>query len=701
MNSFLVALIFALVLVVPADAQVDHLYKIEKSIMSGDKQAIAKMGAFLDSRKKVIEYLGYHRIETTESAVARRIIEENTLFTLEEINVGSVSKAEFLAFFKRRAKEIVFSKTLDAFLITPIERRDYVAHVYVVEPHVMKQVEGRTAKLLQEGFLSDIGVEPGYLLRDPKVLFNIAAALYRKRNRYNVYYFHREKYFDLLRHLTGIELQVANNEGELTLRPENDYGDATIFNVVAFFARNFGMFRWSESLQRFDAPMLKSNQRTNVQQLAADTYGDDSAAAVDAFSKLIEMPEVDVREALKDFSRLNPPSGSGLPMFTDRFAIGLARLTAYCRANGIRYRPRTDMHALFDRLLDDTLSFGDRYRLENEIISSMKTDDLTSFEVFAAVNSSSWDLTYSAGRIVDIFYSRNWNALTSGDAELRLNLTKASTFGEFGIIGNCGNYEKKFATTEFPNAATVSRTAGRDPRLLKVAAEIAKQRAMPSPSFGPGKWDAEMASVRRADLGARLDALIADSPNMTEKEENEAVDLISNASFDQIGVALDFLERAKFAKRKGQFGFVSEDFGFELAGDFGEPEVRRTFRALLEKHDEESLHRYFLDREGIVYKTSSGELDLDAIYEMLRFDVVSAFAGGGGGTRDANVYPLVKLLEKRFGTTHGFPDKRCRSRITYGCNPKSRARTWMVFLKKQRLLKKQHTGPESFSYVDD
>src|ERR1043165_4918752 len=70
----------------------DHpLYRLEARLMNGDKSALFEIAHYFDSEKRIVEYLGHHRLETTESSIAKRMVVENTLFTDEEFSITKSS----------------------------------------------------------------------------------------------------------------------------------------------------------------------------------------------------------------------------------------------------------------------------------------------------------------------------------------------------------------------------------------------------------------------------------------------------------------------------------------------------------------------------------------------------------------------------------------------------------------------------------
>ena len=80
--------------------QSHKLYKIEQKLKSGDKNAFFDIAPYFDSKKKLTERLAHNHISATnESEVAKRIVEVNSIFTDNEIQIDeNTSKRDFLNF---------------------------------------------------------------------------------------------------------------------------------------------------------------------------------------------------------------------------------------------------------------------------------------------------------------------------------------------------------------------------------------------------------------------------------------------------------------------------------------------------------------------------------------------------------------------------------------------------------------------------
>jgi hypothetical protein len=96
---------------------------------------------------------------------------------------------------------------------------------------------------------------------------------------------------------------------------------------------------------------------------------------------------------------------------------------------------------------------------------------------------------------------------------------------------------------------------------------------------------------------------------------------------------------------------------------------------------------------------NSGNLNYTGVYDILKYNIIDAFVGGGGGKNDDGVYLTIKLLEIKFKTTLGFPKKRCNWQGMWGCDCTDRARAWRKFLTEKKLVLPD-TEPVSISAKD-
>jgi hypothetical protein len=173
--------------------------------------------------------------------------------------------------------------------------------------------------------------------------------------------------------------------------------------------------------------------------------------------------------------------------------------------------------------------------------------------------------------------------------------------------------------------------------------------------------------------------------------EDKVEFILSRIKYTQIEKALNTLDFTKYS-------FLDRDFGFSFIGDFKQSEVRKEFLVNYNKFSELDFHKHYLEKNDIEIINTNGKLDFDKIYEILKYDIKTAFVGGGGSTKDNGVYAVIKVLEITFKTTLGFPNKLCSSNGMYACNSRSRAREWMNYLEVNNYLKKENNEPVSFAF---
>jgi hypothetical protein len=674
-----------------------RLYQLESQLIAGDKNALLRLGDYFDSPKKVVDFLGYHRIETTEASVAKRMVQENTTFTYGEITITeATSKKEFLTFLTKNFARITYSKELGVFLATPPEARLVEFELVELSPKKKAEAASKIDEWLRLNWVKEAGIDRLIEAKDPRALLEIADHLFRTRSRWNRYYFQAGDDIGLLQYLTGTTVVVKNANGEFTHHIEGDYDPTSRLNLLIFFAKHHKSFKFDEAKGVFLNPALQVKAESKERILFEGLYGADDAAAFDAFTKLTELDPAIVEKLSVEYRALEPSRrpNSKLPTFPFNFLTQLSRLTDHCKKVGADCRGSDAIRSRIGELQKD-LPFGERYRLENKVIADLSLDETTPFEYWALVYSGDSNVTFSAGRILDKAYTRHWNALTADKKRLELYLKKAALFDELGIIGIVnGRYLDKFIGASPATLALLRELNTNDKDVAEQAA-----KALALKPRAPAVVTAEKAPVPPPNLEDRLKYFAA-MPALGEEETTELVKLLSDISYKQIGIALGYLERINVEESRAyiKYQFLDRDWGLQLAGDFDDESVRKDFFQNYSKLSQIQLYAYYLDKNGFEYRKPTGALDFDKIYEMLEYDLVEALAGGGGGRREPHVYPLIKLLEQNFGTTLGFMNKLCVSNGSRSCSSHDRALAWMTYLRENRHVRQPQDKPLSFTY---
>lgn len=184
-----------------------------------------------------------------------------------------------------------------------------------------------------------------------------------------------------------------------------------------------------------------------------------------------------------------------------------------------------------------------------------------------------------------------------------------------------------------------------------------------------------------------------------EKMEDSLTELLSKINYKQIGEAMKELEDIKFKEAEWKkYSFLESDFGFFIYYNFDTITTRKEFLADYEKFSEFNFYKNMLTKAGTNYCYDDNTLNYDKIFDALKYNVVIAFVGGGGGRYDNEVYAIIKLLELTHRTTLGYPEKLCNSKGIYGCDSQDRANYWMQYLTEKKLLQLTHNEPISYHY---
>ena len=673
------------------------LYKIDKKLKSGDKTALFEIAPYFDSKKELEERVAYNHISaTTEAEVARRIVEVNSIFTDEEIRLNdSISSQVFLSFLNANAEKITYSKYAGAFLITPLEFR--TVKIMFREITKDKTIELKNEYQTTLNSISNTEIKSYIGQKDPKALLLIASELYKERDWLNVISEHNaDKYVKLLQSLTNFEIAVEGGYNKMTWHIENDFYPTAALNLLCYFSANYSKFKWNEKNQIFENKEIQILPISNENYLFRLLSNKNNSVALDAFIQLTTCNPTRVTELADEYDRADIRTNYALPTFPYSFLKQIVALTEYCNYNEIDFTGSSQLKLAINRL-DEKLSFPERRKLEDSLINNLTLEEITAFEYWALVNEESWGLTYSAGRILDVFYSKNWEKLLKNEKQLNCYLKKSALFNRLGIVGICNKYLVKFVNSPQDIIEHLEKIKTSDEDIKRQIEKIILQN---NSNISPQKeekvfWDGNDDYVVK-DLAEQLMKLTKNTKK-AEETDKAISKILSQISYDQISTALNLIENYQFQTQWKKYSFMKCDFGFFIIGDFEKAEVRKEFLNLYSQFSEYELYAYYLDNAGIDYKTNN-KLDFDKIYELLKYNVVVAFVGGGNGKQDNEVYSLVKLLELTFNTTLGFPKKLCSSNNMYACYSAKRAKVWRNYLINNDLLKQQHNEPNSFSY---
>ena len=277
-------------------------------------------------------------------------------------------------------------------------------------------------------------------------------------------------------------------------------------------------------------------------------------------------------------------------------------------------------------LLKTDLTFSKRRKLEDHLINELTLDNIIAFEYWSLIYEKSWSLTYSSGRILDKFYSKNWNNLINYPKHLQVYLFKSRLFDNLGIIGFCNNYLVKFRGSSQETKSSIQNLI---PTNLKVQGQKEKALGIAEKSIEfkteeKKTWYGN-TSKEIKDFEKSFAEIIQKKQDSTELENNISF-LLSQIKYNQVGEALNAIEDFPIRPYK-KYSFMDRDFGFSYIGSFEEAKTRKEFLANYDKFNELELYKYYLKEVGIDFTGYNNKLDFDKIYEILKYDINTAFAG--------------------------------------------------------------------------
>ncbi len=276
----------------------------------------------------------------------------------------------------------------------------------------------------------------------PRALFYIAAQIYQYRDRLDV---DKSEFVYLLEQMTELKISVVGRKGKAEEHNWNSDRQAQR-NYVTYWAAHYDDYEWDEIRNQFINKTEKLELTQNYERLFRRLNSENDSIAMQAWLLLSEGDPVEVVGLANKYKELLRNYNSSLPSFKYRYLEQTVQLTDFCKRNKIRYRPSSRVHFWLEKL-EAVESEKERYQIENRLIESLTVDEVTAVEYWGLIHENNKEASFSVGRILDWYYSENWDKITSREKELRLYLKKAKLFADIGVIGVCNHYMNKFGLT--------------------------------------------------------------------------------------------------------------------------------------------------------------------------------------------------------------------------------------------------------------
>lgn len=202
-------------------------------------------------------------------------------------------------------------------------------------------------------------------------------------------------------------------------------------------------------------------------------------------------------------------------------------------------------------------------------------------------------------------------------------------------------------------------------------------------------------------IGKNLSTKLEESINSDKDEPTKALvqqSILARAKYDDIGKILTTINQLSGSQNFNPSLFLQKDFGLPIYNLENE-KYRKKIIANHAKMNEFDFYKYYLKAFGVDFLTKKGELDFEKIHDLLQYEIVTPFVGGGGSHRDQFTYGLIKLLELHFNTRLGFHEKLNENQTFYSFTSSKRSKAWREYLTDNQLVKPKNSYPPSFNDV--
>ena len=162
--------------------------------------------------------------------------------------------------------------------------------------------------------------------------------------------------------------------------------------------------------------------------------------------------------------------------------------------------------------------------------------------------------------------------------------------------------------------------------------------------------------------------------------------ILSRVTYDQLAEVAAVYPRLQGPDGAQPYNFLNRDFGLPIFDLNGSATID-TFVARHARLAPRDLYLVYLEEFGLRLSRRDGTLDYGKVYEILGYDIVLPFIGGGGNRRDWYAYGVIRLLELEHETRLGFHEKLNENQLFYSFTASKRARAWSDFLVAEGLVR--------------
>lgn len=203
----------------------------------------------------------------------------------------------------------------------------------------------------------------------------------------------------------------------------------------------------------------------------------------------------------------------------------------------------------------------------------------------------------------------------------------------------------------------------------------------------------ELSNIGRTAADKLRTTFSIEIPEEAKSRVQEAI--LARVRYDDLPEVIRLSD--SLSRREGYepLHFLSRDFGLPIFNL--NTEQKNIFIKQHQELTQKEIYTFYLKKFDIDFTNEQGKLDLDKIYNILKYEIVAPFAGNGGERRDWFAYGVIKLLELEFNTRLQFHEKLNENQLFYTYNAAKRANAWMSFLEDKKLVSTPPSVPASFN----
>ena len=202
-------------------------------------------------------------------------------------------------------------------------------------------------------------------------------------------------------------------------------------------------------------------------------------------------------------------------------------------------------------------------------------------------------------------------------------------------------------------------------------------------------------------IGKNLVSKLKESIQSQKEESTKALiqqSILVRANYNDLGNIVGLIDQLSTSQNFNPNLFLQKGFGLPIF-DLKDEEFRKEIIKRHSKMNKYNFYKYYLKEFGVGFLTKKEKLDFKAIYNLLQYEIVTPFVGGGGNHRDQFTYGLIKLLELHFKTRLGFHEKLNENQTFYSFTSTKRAQAWRNYLINNKLVIPNKLAPPSFNDV--